>query len=235
VSALLTPAGDPFPSLEGEVALSLIDLGNRADRLATRLYFVIKRCLDICVAGVLLIGLCWLLLLIALAIRFESGGPVLFDQVRIGRNGKPFRMLKFRTMRPERRLRALGPPPGMAERRQRHKSPSDPRVTRFGRVLRRTCLDELPQLWNVVRGEMSLVGPRPELPEIVATYAPWQHARHLVTPGITGWWQVNRDAHRLMHEATELDLDYIRRQSLWLDLWILLRTVQAVVGGCGAF
>jgi lipopolysaccharide/colanic/teichoic acid biosynthesis glycosyltransferase len=78
--------------------------------------------------------------------------------------------------------------------------------------------------WNVLNGEMSLVGPRPELPEIVATYAPWQRARRLVTPGITGWRQVNRDAHRLMHEATELDLEYIRRQSLWLDLWILVRT-----------
>jgi lipopolysaccharide/colanic/teichoic acid biosynthesis glycosyltransferase len=96
-------------------------------------------------------------------------------------------------------------------------------------------MDELPQLWNVLVGDMSLVGPRPELPEIVARYEPWQHARHLVTPGITGWWQVNRDPHRLMHEATELDLHYVRNQSLLLDLWILIRTVGAVVNGTGAF
>jgi lipopolysaccharide/colanic/teichoic acid biosynthesis glycosyltransferase len=96
-------------------------------------------------------------------------------------------------------------------------------------------MDELPQLWNVLAGDMSLVGPRPELPEIVARYEPWQHARHLVTPGMTGWWQVNRDAYRLMHEATELDLHYVRNQSLWLDLWILVRTVGAIVNGTGAF
>jgi lipopolysaccharide/colanic/teichoic acid biosynthesis glycosyltransferase len=144
-------------------------------------------------------------------------------------------MLKFRTMRRERRRRNLGPPSGVAERRIRHKSPRDPRVTRTGRILRRTCLDELPQLWNVLKGDMSLVGPRPELPEIVARYAPWQHARHLVMPGITGWWQVNRDGRRLMHQSTELDLEYIRNQSLWLDAWILMRTIGAIVRGVGAY
>jgi lipopolysaccharide/colanic/teichoic acid biosynthesis glycosyltransferase len=111
----------------------------------------------------------------------------------------------------------------------------DPRITPVGRFLRQVHLDELPQLWNVLTGDMTLVGPRPELPEIVATYEPWQHARHLVTPGITGWWQVNRDPQRLMHEATELDLHYIRHQSLWLDMWILLRTIGAVASGRGAF
>jgi lipopolysaccharide/colanic/teichoic acid biosynthesis glycosyltransferase len=101
--------------------------------------------------------------------------------------------------------------------------------------LRRTCLDELPQLVNVLRGEMSLVGPRPELPHIVATYAPWQHARHAVAPGITGWWQVNRTASQLMHEATELDIYYVDHCSFTLDLCILARTLGAVIDGRGAY
>ena len=121
------------------------------------------------------------------------------------------------------------------ERRQRHKSARDPRVTRIGRYLRRSCLDELPQLWNVVRGEMSLVGPRPELPSIVERYEPWQHARHAVSPGITGWWQVNRTADNLMHEATELDIYYVHNHSLLLDLRILVRTFGAVIDGRGAY
>ena len=220
-------------------AASLLDvaeeIGLSADQLARRGYLAVKRGLDVAVVVMLLVALCWLLVLLAIAVKLSSPGPVFFRQVRIGRHGQPFTMLKFRTMRTERRQANTGPPPGVAERRQRHKSPCDPRVTCVGRLLRRTCMDELPQLWNVLVGDMSLVGPRPELPEIVARYEPWQHARHLVTPGITGWWQVNRDPHRLMHEATELDLHYVRNQSLLLDLWILIRTVGAVVNGTGAF
>ena len=101
--------------------------------------------------------------------------------------------------------------------------------------MRRTCLDEVPQLWNVLRGEMSLVGPRPELPEIVARYEPWQHQRHAVTPGLTGWWQVNRNGRRLMHESTELDLYYLEHWSVGLDLVILCRTLLIVIRGVGAF
>jgi lipopolysaccharide/colanic/teichoic acid biosynthesis glycosyltransferase len=160
---------------------------------------------------------------------------VLFRQDRIGKYGRPFRMLKFRTMRPERRMRNTGPPPGQPERRRVHKSPADPRITQFGRFLRRSCLDEVPQLWNVLCGSMSLVGPRPELPHIVAEYEPWQHLRHLATPGITGWWQVNRDGVVLMHQATELDLFYLEHWSLALDLRILARTLGIVVRGVGAF
>jgi lipopolysaccharide/colanic/teichoic acid biosynthesis glycosyltransferase len=144
-------------------------------------------------------------------------------------------MLKFRTMIPERRSRQDGPPPGVDERRKRHKSAADPRVTRVGRFLRRSCLDEVPQFWNVLRGDMSLVGPRPELPEIVAQYASWQHARHSVVPGITGWWQVNRRPDRLMHEDTELDLYYVENWSLRLDMLILMRTASVVIRGLGAF
>jgi exopolysaccharide biosynthesis polyprenyl glycosylphosphotransferase len=212
-----------------------LDAELMADQLARRSYQLAKRLLDVTLALAMLVVLAPLLLAIALAIALDSPGPMLFRQTRIGRGGRPFQMLKFRTMCQERRRRAVGPPPGVVERRRRHKRARDPRITRMGRVLRRTCLDELPQLWNVLLGDMSLVGPRPELPEIVARYEPWQHARHLVTPGITGWWQVNRDGQRLMHEATELDLHYIRHQSLWLDLMILVRTVGAVATGAGAF
>jgi lipopolysaccharide/colanic/teichoic acid biosynthesis glycosyltransferase len=238
VATLIGHSEDARGGLEmGAAALN--ELGLEADlvahQLARRSYQLAKRTLDVVVAAGLLLAVSWLLLLVALAVRLDSPGPILFWQTRIGRGGRPFKMVKFRTMRRERRLRRGAPPPGVAERRVRHKGARDPRVTRLGRLLRRTCVDELPQLWNVLRGEMSLVGPRPELPEIVARYEPWQHARHLVTPGITGWWQVNRDAARLMHEATELDLHYVRHQSFWLDLVILVRTARAVLSGAGAF
>jgi lipopolysaccharide/colanic/teichoic acid biosynthesis glycosyltransferase len=242
MSALLHPAGEPFPTLDtalGSGAAGLRELaeelGLEANHLARRSYFVTKRSIDITVAAVLLLLLCWLFALAAVLVKLSAPGPVFFRQVRIGRHGRPFTMIKFRTMRAERRRRNVGPPEGLSDRRRRHKSQRDPRVTYVGRFLRRSCLDELPQLWNVLAGHMSLVGPRPELPEIVARYEPWQHARHLVTPGITGWWQVNRDPRRLMHEATELDLHYVRNQSLWLDAWILVRTLGAVIGGSGAF
>jgi lipopolysaccharide/colanic/teichoic acid biosynthesis glycosyltransferase len=200
----------------------------------SRVYPALKRALDVTLACVLLILVLPFLALIALALVIDSRGGPLFRQVRIGEGGRPFEMLKFRTMILERRVRQIGPPPHIGERRRVHKSPDDPRVTRVGRLLRRTCLDELPQLWNVVRGDMSLVGPRPELPEIVNQYESWQHARHRVPPGITGWWQVNRDG-RLMHHATELDLYYVEHQSLQFDLVILVKTLGVVVRGIGAF
>jgi len=163
------------------------------------------------------------------------GGPILFRQRRVGLNEHPIDIWKFRTMYADRRSANLGPPSAQAERRRRHKSRRDPRVTPFGRFLRRTSLDELPQLWNILRGDMSMVGPRPELPEIVAGYEEWQHARHAVRPGLTGWWQVNRPPDRLMHEVVELDIYYVKHRSLWLDLKILFRTVNAVLRGTGAF
>ncbi len=202
---------------------------------AHRRYLAAKRTLDIVFAAAMLVVLAPLLVLIALAVLLDSPGPVLFRQQRTGQHGHPFDMLKFRTMLPDRRKTSGAPPAGVSERRQVHKSKCDPRVTRVGRFLRRSSLDELPQLWNVLTGEMSLVGPRPELPSIVARYEPWQHARHWVTPGITGWWQVNRDGSRLMHEATELDIFYVEHQSLTLDVLILARTVGAVIRGPGAF
>ena len=205
-------------------------------------YTRVKRVLDIVFATALLVVLSPLLLAIALAVMWSSSGPVLYHQPRIGRFGRPFEMLKFRTMGPDRRSQDTGPPDGVPERRRYHKTRDagrDPRVTQVGRMLRRTSLDELPQLWNVVRGDMSLIGPRPEMPYLVARYQPWQHARHLIRPGITGWWQVNRSDRwlegLLMHEATDLDLYYVQHQSAWLDIVILLRTFGAVMRGSGAY
>jgi lipopolysaccharide/colanic/teichoic acid biosynthesis glycosyltransferase len=204
------------------------------DARRSRFYPNVKRALDLTIAGALLILLLPVFALIAIAIVLDGRGSPLFRQERVGECGRRFQMLKFRTMIQERRTRDSAPPSGVSERRRVHKSPDDPRVTRVGRFLRRTSADELPQLWNVMRGEMSLVGPRPELPPIVATYESWQHQRHLVPPGITGWWQVNRD-ERLMHQATALDVYYVQHQSLWLDLVILARTVAVVIRGIGAF
>lgn len=173
--------------------------------------------------------------LVALLIRVDSPGPIWFVQTRVGRHGRPFRMIKFRTMvvDAEERLPALrasvdldGPV---------FKLRDDPRVTRIGRLLRRTGLDELPQLWNVVRGEMSLVGPRPLPPDQIDASDPRFHYRTEVLPGITGLWQVTG---RVMHVDYDrwlaIDAEYVDRRSLALDLAILLRTLPAVVRGEGA-
>jgi lipopolysaccharide/colanic/teichoic acid biosynthesis glycosyltransferase len=184
---------------------------------------------------VLLLLLAPVLLAIGCAVRCTMGGPALFRQRRVGLHGSPIDIWKFRTMCAERRALDLGPPDPLTERRRSHKTRHDPRVTPLGRFLRRTSLDELPQLWNVLRGDMSMVGPRPELPEIVARYEEWQHARHVVRPGLTGWWQVNRPPDRLMCEVVELDIYYVKHRSLWLDLKIMVRTVSAVLRGTGAF
>ena len=202
-----------------------------------RVYLACKRVFDVAVAASLLLVLMPLLLIIALLVWVDSPGPILFKQQRVGRDGQLFVMWKFRTMIPDRRKRSGTPPDGIPERRRRHKTRHDPRITRVGRVLRRTCADELPQLWHVVTGEMSIVGPRPELPAIVAAYEPWQHARHAMRPGVTGWWQVTREdlGDKLMHEATELDLYYVTHASFRLDALILWRTLGIVTRGVGAF
>jgi lipopolysaccharide/colanic/teichoic acid biosynthesis glycosyltransferase len=236
--AVLTDPGDGhFSSLQGGEAyastLSVAFL--EAGSLPSGTYPRLKRALDFLISLALLLALAPALLLIAVAVVLDSRGPILFRQTRVGQYGRPFAMLKFRTMRGERRRRNAGPPDGSPDRRRRHKSFGDPRVTRVGRLLRRTCLDELPQLINVVMGDMSLVGPRPELPIIVSTYQTWQHQRHVVAPGITGWWQVNRDSDRLMHESTELDIYYVLHYSLVLDLRILACTLGAIIDGTGAY
>jgi lipopolysaccharide/colanic/teichoic acid biosynthesis glycosyltransferase len=181
---------------------------------------MIKRAMDLGIATTGLTLLSPLLLLIALLIRFRMGGPVLFRQLRPGRNGRPFTLLKFRTMRP----------------------PSDParalatdaeRLTYLGRFLRRASLDELPELWNVIRGDMSLVGPRPLLMEYLPLYTTEQTRRHEVRPGITGWAQIHGRNAVTFEERFRLDVWYVDHASLWLDLRILVRTFLLVLSGEG--
>jgi exopolysaccharide biosynthesis polyprenyl glycosylphosphotransferase len=185
----------------------------------------VKRAFDLVIATLLSILTLPLVIVIALWIRLDSPGPILIHQPRVGANANIFRMHKFRSMRwePDELHVAVG------------KRRGDPRVTRAGRRLRRTSLDEIPQLWNVLTGEMSLVGPRPELPAIVEQYEPWQHKRFNVPPGMTGWWQVNGRGDRSMHSNTEIDLFYVQNYSILLDIQILLRTLGAVIRGKGAF
>ena len=182
------------------------------------------------VAGVVLFLLALPVLLVcAVAVRISVGPGIFFAQERIGRNNRVFSIYKFRTMEHDRRGRAGGRYAG-PERRRTHKHPADPRLTRTGRFLRKWSLDELPQLWNIVRGDMSLVGPRPELVSVVARYDGWQHARHQVKPGLTGLWQVSaRGGGRPMHEHVHIDLQYVARVSPLLDLQILARTPIALV------
>ena len=175
------------------------------------------------------------LLALAMAVYLESGRPIIFSQRRVGENGRIFTMYKLRTMVSNAESRQEDALQQGAEPSEVYKPHGDPRVTRVGRVLRRTSLDELPQLWNVLRGERSLVGPRPELPWVVERYESWQRQRLAVLPGMTGWWQVNGRSELPMHENVEYDLYYIQNYSPMLDLTILVRTLWVVVRGKGAY
>jgi len=197
---------------------------------------VIKRIIDIVISFMCLILLSPILLLIAVAIVIESGFPFLFTQERLGFYGTPFTLFKFRSMckdAPQRLAEVLanneladGP-----SFKWRH----DPRVTRVGRFLRRTSLDELPQLFNVLKGDLSLVGPRPPLESEVASYEEWQLQRLCLKPGMTGLWQVSGRSKLTFKQMVELDIAYGESWSLWLDLVILARTPLAVGTGRGAY
>jgi exopolysaccharide biosynthesis polyprenyl glycosylphosphotransferase len=194
-----------------------------------------KRAMDVVIASLGLLAMAPLFGIIAVAIKLGSSGPVFYRQIRMGKDGRLFSMLKFRSMRvdADRHLEAL-----------RHhneatgplfKMRRDPRVTVVGRALRRWSLDELPQLINVVRGEMSLVGPRPPLPAEVELYEDWQLGRLRAVPGLTGLWQVSGRSEVPFHDMVRLDLHYIRNWSMSLDLEILLRTIPAVLTNRGAY
>ncbi len=173
--------------------------------------------------------------LLALAIKLDSPGPAIFKQVRIGKDGKPFTTYKFRTMVADAEARK-------AELAQLNEADGpifkirdDPRQTRVGRFLRRSSLDELPQLWNVVRDEMSLVGPRPQIPDEVAQYDEWHHRRLEVKPGLTGLWQVLGRSDTSFDDMVRLDIYYAENWSPLMDLRILLETIPAVLSGKGAY
>ncbi len=220
-----TITGGRLEDFDGIEVLSLVRGPDHAAAL------LLKRLLDLAGAAVGLVVLSPMLAAIAIWIRLVDGGPVLFSQERVGLNLRPFPVVKFRTM-------ALDAEERLSELLEQNvlsghafKLDDDPRLTRTGRILRRTSLDELPQLWNVLVGQMSLVGPRPPLPREVAEYDIWHRRRLSMKPGMTGLWQVEARREAEFDRWVTLDLAYIDRWSLWLDLKILIRTVPAMLAG----
>ena len=221
----LTLPGGRVEDFDGGLVLSLAYGPDRVLALAA------KRLLDVVLGTIAIILLTPVMLLIALAVRLVDGGPVLFRQTRVGLHGRPFKVAKFRTMQLDaegrlEELRARNEIRGPA-----FKVTDDPRLTRTGRILRATSLDELPQIWNVLRGEMSLVGPRPPLPREVDEYDLWHRRRLSMKPGMTGLWQVMGRRESDFDRWVELDLAYIDRWSIWLDVKIIARTIPAMFQG----
>jgi exopolysaccharide biosynthesis polyprenyl glycosylphosphotransferase len=198
--------------------------------------YLVKRVLDIVASAILLVLLIPVFLTVAIAIRLEDPGPILFKQTRVGRWGSLFTMWKFRSMYTdaEERKKEL-----MAQNEMEggviFKMKDDPRVTKVGRIIRKTSIDELPQLWNVLKGDMSLVGPRPPVPQEVNEYSLSDRRRLEVTPGITCIWQVSGRSDIPFDQQVELDVQYIQSQSFWTDIKILLKTVPALLFGTGAY
>jgi exopolysaccharide biosynthesis polyprenyl glycosylphosphotransferase len=223
-SGLILPGGRQ-ESFGGTTIMSLSYGPDRAIALA------IKRLVDIATAGCTLVVLSPVLLVIALAIGLDGGGPILFRQERVGLRGRRFRVVKFRTMACDAEDRL----DGLLGRNElagpAFKMSHDPRVSRVGRWLRRSSVDELPQFWNVLRGEMSIVGPRPPLPREVTDYNLWHRRRLSMKPGITGLWQVKGRQEEDFDRWVRFDLAYIDRWSLWLDLKIMLQTLPAMLHG----
>jgi exopolysaccharide biosynthesis polyprenyl glycosylphosphotransferase len=205
---------------------------------------VVKRTIDIVGSLLLLCLLAPVFALIALAIKLDSKGPVVFRQMRVGQQGKLFTLLKFRSMyvnnnaaiHKEYVTKFISQGQPASDTHTIYKMTNDPRVTAVGRMLRKTSLDELLQLWNVLCGQMSLVGPRPPLPYELRCYAVWHHRRILeVKPGITGLWQVTGRSRTSFDQMVRLDLRYVQQWSIWLDFKILLQTPKAVLMGDGAY
>jgi lipopolysaccharide/colanic/teichoic acid biosynthesis glycosyltransferase len=224
-------------------------------------YFAVKRVVDVITVALSMFFLLPLMAFVALLIKWDSPGPAIFRQERVTakrrmRNGQvyweetPFTIYKFRTMRADSKSTIhrqfieayiAGDDKRMAELQSaqraedaKYKLVQDPRVTRIGSFLRKTSLDELPQLWNVLQGNMSLVGPRPPIPYEVELYLYHHHDRLRTVPGLTGWWQVKGRSATSFEEMVRMDVDYIRQQSLWLDIKIIIMTLTAVVNGRGA-
>ncbi len=232
----------PSAALEGFGGIPVIDLGQPGIHGWQRFF---KRAFDAIAAAIGLLFLAPLFGVVALLIKLDSPGPVFFKQKRIGENGRPFEMFKFRSMRcdadPEihkayvQRLIKENIGVGAASGKQVSlKMEDDPRITRVGRIIRKTSIDELPQLLNVLRGDMSLVGPRPPLPYEVELYEEWHKHRLDVPPGVTGWWQVKGRNRVSFDEMIRMDLYYIEHRSFWMDLKILLLTPWAALSGKGA-
>ncbi len=202
------PVGVEAPPLEVEW---------RRQGIVNSAYKALRNVLDRALALVSMVVLSPLLVVIGAAISLDTPGPVLFRQRRIGMGGRPFTIIKFRTLRAE------------APRYSLKLSEDDSRITRVGQFLRKSGLDELPQLWNVFCGEMALIGPRPEQIELIDLYEPWQRQRESVRPGITGWWQIHHRDGEPLHHHVDRDLYYIRHQGPWIDLLIVLATIRVLL------
>jgi lipopolysaccharide/colanic/teichoic acid biosynthesis glycosyltransferase len=226
--ALGAPVALPLPEVRGHTLP--IELGPSAA------YAAAKRALDILLAASLLLLLAPMLLVVALLIKCTDGGPIFFRQRRVGQFGQEFDFFKFRSMIVNAEALRLGL---LACNKHGNsitfKMSRDPRVTWIGRILRKTSIDELPQLWNVLKGEMTLVGPRPAVPGEVVQYDAYERRRLAAVPGLTCIWQVNGRSDLDFRQQVELDLDYIRERTLWLDLKLLLLTIPAVLSGRGAY
>lgn len=199
-------------------------------------YIFVKRLIDIFGSLTGIILLLWLFIIISVAIKVEDPkGPIFFKQKRIGKNGEEFYMYKLRSM--------VSNAEEMLESLLKHnevsgamfKMKNDPRITRIGRFIRKTSIDELPQLWNVLKGDMSLVGPRPPLPREVQEYTFYQKQRLLVTPGCTGLWQVSGRNNVGFEEMVELDLKYIEKRTIWFDIKIIFKTIKCMISPNSAY
>ncbi|SFE84218.1 exopolysaccharide biosynthesis polyprenyl glycosylphosphotransferase [Paenibacillus catalpae] len=216
--------------------LTLVNKAQAQTRNSKRTYLMVKRMMDLVGAAIGLILLSPLLLTVALLIKLENPkAPVFFYQNRVGINEKLFRMYKFRSMVPNAEDLLTELLHKNEIEGHMFKMKHDPRITAIGRFIRRTSIDELPQLWNVVRGNMSLVGPRPPLPREVAEYSSYDKLRLRVKPGCTGLWQVSGRNELSFSEMVELDLEYIEKRNVWFDLKILAKTAKAMVGSDDAY
>ena len=210
------------------VNMQLINIANQ------NRYEKIKRFFDICISFAALVVLSPLLLVIAILIYLEDKGPVIYSQTRIGKDGRAFKLYKFRSMcvDADERLRDL-------QKLNERDGPvfkirDDPRVTKVGKFIRKTCIDELPQLVNIIKGDMSIVGPRPPLPNEVEQYNSYQKQRLLVVPGLTCYWQIQKGEETTFDEWVELDLKYIKERSILLDFRLILLTFKVILSGKGA-
>jgi exopolysaccharide biosynthesis polyprenyl glycosylphosphotransferase len=215
--------------------ISGMPLINLRDPALSESQRLVKRGFDLVIGVLMMVITLPIMALIALAVRLDTPGPAVFRQRRVGENGRLFTMYKFRTMIDGAEAHEAGNPMYNSDGHVIHKRKDDSRITRVGFFLRRTSLDELPQLINVLKGEMSLVGPRPELPQLVDRYASWQHKRFAIPQGMTGWWQINGRSDKPMHLHTEDDLYYIQHYSILLDVIIIWRTIFAVLRRRGAY
>ena len=210
------------------VNMQLINIANQ------NRYEKIKRFFDICLSSAALVVLSPLLLVIAILIYLEDKGPVIYSQTRIGKDGRAFKLYKFRSMCVDayeklKDLQELNERDGPV-----FKIKNDPRVTKVGKFIRKTCIDELPQLVNIIKGDMSIVGPRPPLPNEVEQYNSYQKQRLLVVPGLTCYWQIQKGEETTFDEWVELDLKYIKERSILLDFRLILLTFKVILSGKGA-